>query len=83
MLCSATAEDLPTTSFAGQQDTFLNIIGTEAILHHVSKCWASLFTETAVIYRIQNDFDHRNVQLAVIVQKMVVPQASGILGCRT
>ncbi len=76
---SATAEDLPTTSFAGQQDSYLNIIGKEAILKHISKCWASLFTERAVIYRIQNGFDHRKVQLAVVVQQMVFPQAAGIL----
>jgi rifampicin phosphotransferase len=76
---SATAEDLPTASFAGQQDTFLNIIGKEAILKHISKCWASLFTERAVIYRLQNGFDHRTVQLAVVVQKMVFPQTAGIL----
>ncbi|GFP77214.1 phosphoenolpyruvate synthase [Clostridium fungisolvens] len=76
---SATAEDLPTASFAGQQDTYLNIIGKEAILKHISKCWASLFTERAVIYRIQNGFDHRKVHLSVVVQKMVFPQAAGIL----
>ncbi|HYT28448.1 MAG TPA: phosphoenolpyruvate synthase [Ktedonobacteraceae bacterium] len=76
---SATAEDLPTASFAGQQDTYLNIIGKEAILKHISKCWASLFTDRAVIYRLQNGFDHRKVQLAVVVQKMVFPQAAGIL----
>lgn len=76
---SATAEDLPTASFAGQQDTYLNIIGKEAILKHVSKCWASLFTERAVIYRLQNGFDHRKVTLAVVVQQMVFPQAAGIL----
>ncbi|MGO4542616.1 phosphoenolpyruvate synthase [Paenibacillus sp. 2TAB19] len=76
---SATAEDLPHASFAGQQDTYLNIIGLEAILQHISKCWASLFTDRAVIYRIQNGFDHRHVYLSVIVQKMVFPQASGIL----
>src|SRR5213082_3093602 len=76
---SATAEDLPTASFAGQQDTYLNIIGKEAILKHISKCWASLFTERAVIYRLQNGFDHRKVHLSVVVQKMVFPQAAGIL----
>ncbi|NGM84196.1 phosphoenolpyruvate synthase [Paenibacillus sp. 7124] len=76
---SATAEDLPHASFAGQQDTYLNIIGKDAILQHISKCWASLFTERAVIYRMQNGFDHRQVYLSVIVQKMVFPQASGIL----
>ncbi|MEG4503018.1 phosphoenolpyruvate synthase [Microcoleus sp. F6_B4] len=76
---SATAEDLPTASFAGQQDTYLNIIGKEAIYQHISKCWASLFTERAVIYRLQNGFDHRKVHLSVVVQKMVFPQVAGIL----
>src|SRR5437879_2923448 len=76
---SATAEDLPVASFAGQQETYLNIIGKEAILKHISKCWASLFTDRAVIYRMQNGFDHHKVQLAVVVQKMVFPQAAGIL----
>ncbi|MEK5397157.1 phosphoenolpyruvate synthase [Paenibacillus sp. FSL K6-2859] len=76
---SATAEDLPHASFAGQQDTYLNIIGREAIMQHISKCWASLFTDRAVIYRMQNGFNHRQVYLSVIVQKMVYPQASGIL----
>ena len=76
---SATAEDLPTASFAGQQDTYLNIVGKDAFLEHISKCWASLFTERAVIYRLQNGFDHRKVHLAVVVQRMVFPQAAGIL----
>jgi rifampicin phosphotransferase len=76
---SATAEDLPHASFAGQQDTFLNIFGKEAILQHIKKCWASLYTDRAVIYRIQNRFDHRQVFISVIVQRMVFPQASGIL----
>ncbi|WP_179032496.1 phosphoenolpyruvate synthase [Paenibacillus kribbensis] len=76
---SATAEDLPHASFAGQQDTYLNIIGKEAILQHISKCWASLFTDRAVIYRMQNGFDHSQVYLSVIVQRMIFPQASGIL----
>ncbi|MEO2203341.1 phosphoenolpyruvate synthase [Paenibacillus pabuli] len=76
---SATAEDLPHASFAGQQDTYLNIIGKEAILQHIRKCWASLFTDRAVIYRMQNGFDHSQVYLSVIIQKMVFPQASGIL----
>ncbi|MCR8632204.1 phosphoenolpyruvate synthase [Paenibacillus radicis (ex Xue et al. 2023)] len=76
---SATAEDLPHASFAGQQDTYLNIIGKDAILQHISKCWASLFTDRAVIYRMQNGFDHSQVYLSVIVQRMVFPQASGIL----
>ncbi|GAX44238.1 phosphoenolpyruvate synthase [Tolypothrix sp. NIES-4075] len=76
---SATAEDLPTASFAGQQDTYLNIISKEAIYQYISKCWASLFTERAVIYRLQNGFDHRKVHLSVVVQKMVFPQVAGIL----
>ena len=76
---SATAEDLPTASFAGQQDTYLNVVGPAAILEHISRCWASLFTERAVTYRLRNGFDQRNVHMAVIVQQMVFPQAAGIL----
>jgi phosphoenolpyruvate synthase/pyruvate phosphate dikinase len=76
---SATAEDLPTASFAGQQDTYLNIIGPAAVLQHVSRCWASLFTERAVTYRLRNGFDHRKVHMAVVVQQMAVPQAAGVL----
>ncbi|ATL49409.1 phosphoenolpyruvate synthase [Chitinophaga caeni] len=76
---SATAEDLPTASFAGQQDSFLNITGIHSILEHLSKCWASLYTDRAVIYRMQNGWDHKRVQLAVIIQKMVFSEASGIL----
>jgi len=76
---SAIAEDLPTASFAGQQDTYLNIIGNEEILKHISKCWASLFTERAITYRIKKGFGHRNIHLPVIVQKMNFPQVSGIL----
>jgi pyruvate,water dikinase len=76
---SATAEDLPTASFAGQQDTYLNVVGPAAILQHVCRCWASLFTERAVTYRLRNGFDHRKVHMAVVVQRMVFPQAAGIL----
>ncbi|MCR8869033.1 phosphoenolpyruvate synthase [Peribacillus frigoritolerans] len=76
---SATAEDLPFASFAGQQDTYLNIKGKDAILQHITKCWASLFTDRAVIYRMQNGFDHRKVYLSVVIQRMIFPQASGIL----
>src|SRR5215831_12654863 len=76
---SATAEDLPTASFAGQQDTYLNVAGAAAILEHVSRSWASLFSERAVTYRLRNGFDHRKVQMAVVVQQMVFPQAAGIL----
>src|SRR5205809_6220751 len=76
---SATAEDLPTASFAGQHDTYLNIVGPAAILQHVSRAWASLFTERAVTYRLRNGFDHRKVYMAVVVQQMVFPHAAGIL----
>ncbi|HYM95712.1 MAG TPA: rifamycin-inactivating phosphotransferase [Candidatus Sulfotelmatobacter sp.] len=76
---SATAEDLPTASFAGQHDTYLNVVGPAAILEHISRCWASLFTERAVIYRLRNGFDHRKVHMAVVVQQMVFPHAAGIL----
>ncbi|MER0428521.1 rifamycin-inactivating phosphotransferase [Streptomyces microflavus] len=76
---SATAEDLPTASFAGQQDTYLNVVGPAAVLRHVSRCWASLFTERAVIYRRRNGIDDRTVRMAVVVQRMVLPDASGVL----
>ena len=76
---SATAEDLPTASFAGQQDTYLNIVGSAAILRHISRCWASLFTERAVTYRVRNGVDHRKVHMAVVVQRMVFPDAAGVL----
>lgn len=76
---SATAEDMPTASFAGQHDTYLNVIGIESILKNTRKCWASLFTERAVIYRIQNSFKHQDVQISVVVQEMILPEASGIM----
>ncbi|MGB8942904.1 MAG: rifamycin-inactivating phosphotransferase [Streptomyces sp.] len=76
---SATAEDLPTASFAGQQDTYLNILGPTEILRHISRCWASLFTERAVTYRQRNGIDHRTVHMAVVVQRMAFSQAAGIL----
>ncbi|MBL4676013.1 MAG: phosphoenolpyruvate synthase, partial [Mucilaginibacter sp.] len=76
---SATAEDLPGASFAGQQDSYLNIIGQDAILKHISKCWASLFTDRAVTYRIHNGFGHDKISLAVIVQQMVRSEISGVL----
>ena len=76
---SATAEDLPASSFAGQQDTYLNVVGPVVILQHVSRCWASLFTERAVTYRLRNGLDQRKVQMAVVVQRMVFPQVAGIL----
>ncbi len=76
---SATAEDSPAASFAGQHDTYLNVVGPAAILHHVSRVWASLFSEPAVTYRLRNGLDHRKVHMAVVVQRMVFAQAAGIL----
>ncbi|YCK42759.1 rifamycin-inactivating phosphotransferase [Actinomadura sp. ATCC 39365] len=76
---SATAEDLPTASFAGQQDSYLNVVGPAEVLRHVRRCWASLFTERAVVYRRRNGFDHRGVRMAVVVQRMVFPDAAGVL----
>lgn len=76
---SATAEDLPTASFAGQHDSFPGIDGEPAVLEHIRRCWASLFTERAVLYRRRNGFDHRRVQMAVVVQAMMHPTASGVL----
>lgn len=76
---SATAEDLPTASFAGQQDSYLNVVGTDAVLDRVRDCWASLFTDRAVAYRRSRGLDHRAVAMAVVVQEMVVPDVSGVL----
>jgi pyruvate,water dikinase len=76
---SATAEDLPSASFAGQQDTFLNVRGEEPLLDAVRRCWASLFTDRAIAYRTKLGVGHREVFLAVVVQRMVVPEASGIM----
>ena len=76
---SATAEDLPEASFAGQQETYLNIRGEEALLEAVRKCWASLWTARAIAYRIKNNIDQNTVALAVVVQEMVEAEAAGIL----
>ncbi len=76
---SATAEDLPDASFAGQQDSFLNISGRSEIVRHIRRCWASLFTERAVAYRARAGIDHRTVDMAVMVQQMVLAEASGVL----
>lgn len=76
---SATAEDLPGASFAGQQETYLNIKGVQPMIDAVRKCWASLFTDRAIAYRMQNGFDHRSVYLSVVVQHMVLPEVSGIM----
>ena len=76
---SATAEDLPHASFAGQQDTYLNVVGEEPLLDAVRRCWASLWTDRAVSYRAKNGISHRGVSLAVVVQQMVESEVSGIL----
>jgi phosphohistidine swiveling domain-containing protein len=76
---SATAEDLPEASFAGQQETYLNIHGEEALLEAVKKCWASLWTARAIAYRIKNNIDQNTVALAVVIQEMVNAEAAGIL----
>lgn len=76
---SATAEDLPSASFAGQQDTFLNVSGAKDIGDAIAKCWASLFNERAIAYRIKNGFEHDKVAIAVVVQKMVNSEVSGVL----
>lgn len=76
---SATAEDLPGASFAGQQDTYLNILGADALQDAIRRCFASLFTDRAILYRARNGFGHRGVALSVVVQRMVLPDAAGIL----
>jgi pyruvate,water dikinase len=76
---SATAEDLAAASFAGQQDSYLDVVGLQAVLDHVRRCWASLFTDRAVTYRLRNGVDHRDVHMAVVVQEMVAADAAGIL----
>lgn len=76
---SATAEDLPGASFAGQQETYLNIVGQDQLLDSVRRCWASLFTDRAISYRAKNGFNQRQVFLAVVVQEMVFPDVSGIM----
>lgn len=76
---SATAEDLPGASFAGQQDTYLNVRGEDELLRHVRRCWASLYTDRAITYRAKNGFGRARVLLAVAVQRMVFPEAAGIM----
>ncbi|MFH1221686.1 MAG: phosphoenolpyruvate synthase [Candidatus Micrarchaeota archaeon] len=76
---SATAEDLPTASFAGQQATFLNVHGAEDTVLAVKKCWASLFEPRAIFYRVENKFDHMKVGLAAVVQQMVQSEKSGVV----
>ncbi|MFO0655892.1 MAG: PEP/pyruvate-binding domain-containing protein [Polyangia bacterium] len=76
---SATAEDLPGASFAGQQDTYLNIRGEAALIDAIRRCFVSLFTDRAILYRQKNRFGHRGIALSVVVQRMVFPDAAGIL----
>ncbi len=76
---SATAEDLPDASFAGQQDTYLNIIGEVALLRQVQACWASLYTDRAILYRRKNGIPHDETALSVVIQRMVQPAKAGIL----
>ncbi|MEU4327831.1 PEP/pyruvate-binding domain-containing protein [Nonomuraea dietziae] len=76
---SATAEDLPYASFAGQQDTYLNVVGVEAVQDAVRRCWASLWTDRAVAYRASNGIDHAAVRLAVVLQRMVEAEVAGVM----
>ena len=76
---SATAEDLPDASFAGQQDTFLNMRGSEDVFEAVRKCWASLYGARAIFYRVEQGFEHDKVNLSAIVQKMVDSEKSGVM----
>ncbi|WP_371069492.1 phosphoenolpyruvate synthase [Sediminibacillus sp. JSM 1682029] len=76
---SATAEDLPEASFAGQQDTYLEIKGISEVIRHVKKCWASLWTARAIYYREKQHFDHFDVSLCAVVQKMVNSKKAGVL----
>ncbi|MEW9549410.1 PEP/pyruvate-binding domain-containing protein [Nonomuraea sp. NPDC050783] len=76
---SATAEDLPFASFAGQQETYLNVVGADAVVEAVRRCWASLWTDRAVAYRESNGIDHAAVRLAVVVQVMVDARVAGVM----
>ncbi len=76
---SATAEDLPDASFAGQQETFLNVQGKDNVVRAVQACWASLFNARAIFYREQQGFDHMSVGLAVVVQEMVQSERAGVM----
>lgn len=76
---SATAEDLASASFAGQQDTYLNIIGESSLINSIKDCFASLFTDRAILYRVQNKIEQEKVHMSVVVQKMVLPDVAGIM----
>ena len=76
---SATTEDLPFASFAGQHDTYLNVVGPDDVLDAVRRCWASLWTDRAVSYRTSNAIDHGSARLAVVVQRMVAAEVAGVM----
>ncbi|AMD18176.1 phosphoenolpyruvate synthase [Methanobrevibacter sp. YE315] len=76
---SATAEDLPEASFAGQQDTFLHVSGNDSVIEYIRKCWASLFEARAIFYREENNFEHSKVYIAVVVQKMANADKAGVM----
>jgi len=76
---SATAEDLPEASFAGQQDTFLHVSGDDEVIEYIRKCWASLFEARAIFYREENNFEHSKVYIAVVVQKMAIADKAGVM----
>ena len=76
---SATAEDLPEASFAGQQDTFLHVSGNDEVIEYIRKCWASLFEARAIFYREENNFEHSKVYIAVVVQKMANADKAGVM----
>ena len=76
---SATAEDLPEASFAGQQDTFLHVSGDDEVIEFIRKCWASLFEARAIFYREENNFEHSKVYIAVVVQKMAFADKAGVM----
>ncbi len=76
---SATAEDLPEASFAGQQDSYLFVEGIEAVMVSIRKCWASLFNDRAISYRLKNQITHRNLSISVVIQRMIAPKYSGVV----
>ena len=76
---SATAEDLPEASFAGQQETYLNVRGNEQVIQAIHQCWASLYTARAIYYRVKNNFEHSKVNIAVVVQKMIDSEKAGVM----
>ncbi len=75
---SATSEDSPDASFAGEHDTYLWVMGIDDVLHSIRRCWASLFTDRALCYRVEMGYSHRDVEMSVAVQKMVRPKAAGV-----